>query len=230
MLVLSLKKDSPEIAQCRCTIAPFKKKNIFSDEDTFNFCACIATILVYYKTIDGIQDSSFFGGLKYRFALPLVKRNRNKAVKSYPKADEIVAHSIKLQNELESDLCTSSDRACHPTADALGQILLLIQDNQALYHLGYFVGRYIYQMDALDDMEKDLKSKNYNPYIISQKSQEDIRNDINLTIGELINAYELLDLYHFKPILDNILYHGLAHELNQVIANKDGKNKSSTSL
>ena len=36
-------------------------------------------------------------------------------------------------------------------------------------------------------------------------------------------AYELLSLYRFKPILDNIIYLGLPASMEQVLAGKNSK-------
>ena len=46
------------------------------------------------------------------------------------------------------------------------------------------------------------------------------RETLNLTVGQIAAAYELLDLRRYKPILDNIIYLGLHESLNQVLLKK----------
>ena len=46
---------------------------------------------------------------------------------------------------------------------------------------------------------------------------------LNITVGELASAYELLELKRYKPILDNIIYMGLSASVRQVREHLSGQ-------
>ena len=82
----------------------------------------------------------------------------------------------------------------------------------------------------MDDLSQDRKSGGYNPFLAKFKEekksdkeiQEYAKGVINLTVGEIAPAYELLDLKRYKPILDNIIYLGLHDEI-KVLINRDSQ-------
>ena len=82
--------------------------------------------------------------------------------------------------------------------------------------VGYYIGRWVYLIDAFDDIEKDRKSGNYNPFLLNNCSYEKIKGDILMTAGEAAKAYELLDIRCFKGILENVIYDGLYYETIKV--------------
>ena len=103
------------------------------------------------------------------------------------------------------------------------QVNIAVQ--KVLERFGYLVGRYVYFADALDDLDDDRKSGSYNPFLKkfegTERTPEEIRDYakevLNLTIGEIAPAYELLSLRRYKSILDNIIYLGLPDELELIL-------------
>ena len=87
-------------------------------------------------------------------------------------------------------------------------------------------------MDALDDLEEDEKRGGYNPFLASAdgnltKDAQYLRAQqiINLTIGEIARAYELLDRRRYIPILDNIIYEGFKEQLQVILLKKEKLNE-----
>ena len=96
-----------------------------------------------------------------------------------------------------------------------------------LDRMGYCVGRWVYLIDAADDLEEDLKSGDYNPYIQAfQIAGEDsdaltaarkaAQESLLLTAAEAVRAYNLLEVRRFDPILRNILEEGLFSAQKQI--------------
>ena len=172
--------------------------------------------------------------------MPFAGRARKKAKKRYPQMEQIIASQMERQRKLEQEGC-SVDAAAEPSARALSGITELIPTDEinrrVLSRIGYLVGRWVYLIDALDDIEEDLKQGCFNPYLskfgIRQhdadltKAKEYAVDMIHLTAGELSNTYELLELKRYKTILDNIIYLGLKNTLEQVLSGetkrKNGK-------
>ena len=72
-------------------------------------------------------------------------------------------------------------------------------------------------MDAADDLEKDIRKGNFNPFRTKQQEEPEnimlyCNNVLNMTVSQLLLAYDLLELTAYKEILDNIVYHGLSFQ------------------
>lgn len=230
-LSLGLSDQCGGFRKCRCVANPLKRKACAIPSEDLNFCASTAMLMVYYKIKDDLQDSRFWGKLRSLFLLPLAAAARKKARRLYPETDQVLSEVWVRQAVVEQESYPSIDRAADPTASALGKICETLstdtRQKAILSRFGYLTGRYVYFADALDDLEEDQKRGGYNPFLVRfsdrQASLQEIRDYavgvLNLTIGELAAAYELLDLKRYKTILDNIIYLGLQQEI-QVILQK----------
>ena len=89
------------------------------------------------------------------------------------------------------------------------------------------LGRFIYILDAYEDIEGDKKKKRFNPYVLSgaKIDKENIRQTLTLALSSISNCYELLDINKNKPILDNIIYLGLKNKLDNTIDKKGEENE-----
>ena len=103
-------------------------------------------------------------------------------------------------------------------AKVFGEILaevFVYQDDywkEDLYKIGFFLGKYIYLLDAYEDVEKDIKSGDYNPFkeiSNGENFDEQVLNLLMLMIGECTDAFERLPLVENVEILRNILYSGV---------------------
>jgi len=231
LLKMSVGNNCPQFKKSRCSFNPLHKCNCCEkDNESVEFSAYIAMIMLYYKVKDNIEDCGFLKRFLMYLILPIVVLYHNKAKKKYPQLDEIVANSMLHQSQLEKENCANIDVAANPTATALGEIFSFgeqdEQQSRVLKHLGYCIGRYVYIMDAIDDLQYDLNHGGYNTFVISKKLSigDDITNVkleaseiINRTISEIINTYELLKLVRFENIFDNVIYNGLNKEKKRIL-------------
>ncbi|MDD3214137.1 MAG: DUF5685 family protein, partial [Eubacteriales bacterium] len=116
-----------------------------------------------------------------------------------------------------------------------GEIFVYRNDYWAvpLRKLGEGLGRFIYLMDAYDDLPADLRRKRYNP-LAKYRDQPDyetlLKDSLTLLIAECTQAFELLPLVQDVDILRNILYSGVWMRYQQKqakSARKQGKLKES---
>lgn len=238
LLSLGISDRFPGFQRQCCAANPLKKKPCLCACDDSQFAASAAMTMLYYKVWDNYYDSGFGGKLKSLLAMPLVGHARKKAKKYYPEMDDIIGREMKKQRLVEQGN-GSVDAAAEPSARALAELTGLIpaeeNDQKVLYRLGYLVGRWVYLVDALDDLEEDLKTGGFNPYLrkfsITQKDADLSEAKsyavgmINLTAGELSNTYELLGLKRYKAILDNIIYLGLRNTVELVVSGQAKKKK-----
>lgn len=237
MLQFSLSEEQPEIKECRCYVNPFFKTPCFKTGEPLRFGADIAAIMIYYKLLDNIADSALIGKIGWSVLRPFAAFAHKKAVAARPGAEELVAACMSRQKALEQSGCSNIDEASEPTAAAMAGICSLLTEDgrqkRILERLGYFLGRFVYLCDALDDMKDDLKTGAYNPLVLRYglKNGDDLsparqaaKESIYMTIGEAAKAYDLLEPKAFKPVLDNIIKLGMRASADS-IGNTKAKNR-----
>ena len=249
MVMIALSGQKSAFVQGRCTFNPTKKcGRCITHNEAFEYTSALTAIMFYHKLRDNIRDSS--GGEKFLWGMlmPYAKYVRKKAARIYPDDDALVNDYIERQFAAESKAIQTGqiiiDELCEPTADAISAIAVKLSsepsDKVILKHFGYFLGRWIYLIDALDDMNEDIANGSFNPLVImysltaedAQNKSEKYENakcfgndSLNLSISEAIKYYELLDFGEFKPILDNIMYQGISGAQKNALFAERGKSK-----
>lgn len=224
LLIMSLTEDCPEFEDGRCRFNPTKKCSYcVSDQKALSQAAALSVSSAYFKLIDNIQDSSFFKKLGYRIIKPVFSRWREKAKKKYPFIDEAVDEMMQKQEKAEQNPDCTIDEAADPTATMLSQICSSVPDHfrlklsfdkekqkRVLSTLGYFLGRWIYLMDAADDFDDDKKRGGFNPFVIAGYDDDDLVQNaipaLNHSLSEVLLSYGLLDKGRYDAIISNILY------------------------
>lgn len=202
----------------RCIVHPMKKHLMIGSKYT-DYVADMNILLSYYKAIDDWKDEHSL--LKLAFA-KIIKSND-----IYPeKAKEIES----LLNEL-SDYEKKGETNIDLVAGTFGKIMSIIfvpHKDQWSIHLekiGFFLGKFIYILDAYDDLKHDIKKDNYNPF--KNNCNEDtfddkIKSMLTLMISECSKEFEFLPIVENVNILRNILYSGVWSRFLQ--CNKKKKN------
>lgn len=220
MLYASLQEDPPSFVPQRCPYNPIKTRPHLNDCAASDFACDTAAILLNDKFLDNGQDEPFLPSVFWRGAsLLLSDPAARRAAGRLPEAADISEKMMRQQSEVELNAEASVDAACHPTATALSELLMLLpgsqQELRVLSRLGYMLGRYIYLCDAVDDLDKDLKSGNFNP--LKTCETEEAGFILRGTIAEAAKAYCLLTPRHFKEVLDNIIFLGMPHEADRLL-------------
>lgn len=245
MLLLSLGENTcPKVHKERCKANPLKKCLFcFEEEENMAFAGAVSVMMMYYKLQDDINDSTLPKKTVSAILKGIGHRAYKKAKKRYPELDKIVSNCIENQNNIEASEKVTLDTAAEPTAIMLRNLLLMrTQENsfnsKVLSEFGYYIGRWIYLIDAADDVKKDKKKKNFNPFFLSELGKvylesneetppKELREYCNLvlnqTIAQALNAFNLLDLHTFDSILNNTIYKGLPEIQKQVFESDEDK-------
>lgn len=224
--------DKPVCAsKQRCIMHPFNKRLCCQNNEQLQLTACAAMLMVYYKNEDNYNDGNILDKTVSLLLRPLTAFARRRAKRLYPNLDELLCDMMKRQTSLERQGCRNIDDAADPTASALSSICTMLSNNEreqrVLSRFGYLLGRWVYLIDALDDLEDDYKHKNYNPFLESSDTaplsddsfaaiKEQAVASLRLTHGEMTKAYQLLTLYQYGNILENIVFLGLPAALARV--------------
>lgn len=225
VLAMAVRGDVPLFQQEHCMVHPLKKRNTCQSNGSLDLSAAAAMILLYYKLQDNIADGDTAEKAACLLALPVAKAACEKAAEKLPEMAKVTAEQMAAQSLLEREKCPSVDRAAEPTAKILEVLLgsLSEDENQRLVlrRMGYLLGRWIYLMDALDDLEDDIKNDSYNPFryceaVGEESSKERAVGSLYLTIAELIRAYDLLEVKAFDGILSNVFELGLKNAVDHL--------------
>ncbi len=221
LLILSLTDEPPSCYTARCRVNPLKKCSYArTSTEALSLAAALSVSSVYYKLIDNIADSGFFSRLLYRLLKPVVGRWNRRAAEKYPDIEQAVHRMSDDQRTVESDPGCSVDRAAEPTAMMLSTVCAAVERHVAIRHsnentrrilstFGYFLGRWIYLMDAADDYDKDQSSGGFNPFVLSHIERDAIPEAVlpplNHALSETLLSYGLLEKGRYDSIIMNIL-------------------------
>jgi len=101
------------------------------------------------------------------------------------------------------------DEAANLTGKMFGEILVPKEDewSHVLRELGFYLGKFIYYMDAYDDLEEDRKNQAYNPFL--SVSEDVIEEILKMMMAKATECFEYLPVIEYEEILRNILYSGV---------------------
>jgi len=243
LLLAAVNKENSTMKKEACFANPFKKKWIVKGNKYVDFAADINVILTYYKLIDNWKDEKHIPSYAAKL---LFKSGYKKASKVNLDTDLAIRNALEKQSKLELEKCSSIDEAAEPTAVMIRDILLIgckdsdVSVQRAMEWLGYNIGKWIYTIDAYDDIEKDIKNDSYNPLLLQYNYKEqsveefkntikpDIERDLIYTLSQAANAIELLDM-NYKGIIENIVYLGMNSKTNNILCKDCSQCKQHTS-
>ena len=222
----------------RCIKHPTYDIQVIKDTNALRYAANLSITFFDYKLKDNINDDNNKKSKVFNLFLSPYSK---KAALNYDNINSTIKLNLANLSNMEIQKNFSSlDEICHPFSHIMASILkdypnnffedsITLRDN--LYKLGYFIGKYIYLMDAFDDLEEDILSEQFNPLIIIHKlNMESYKDNIKEIIKEMdflifsciSNCKEILDSINFlkhKEILDNIITLGMTNEF-YIICNK----------
>lgn len=223
-IVLSaLYEDSTVPAMHRCIPHPVRKHEALYNEYT-DYAAAVNIMLTYYKLKDDWEDER---KIKSNAFAALIKSAFNKAKSLYPRQARAIETYIAEQKECENLKTESPDIAAGPTGRMLAQIFDYRQDewSENLRRMGFYLGKYIYIMDAFDDLERDIRKDNYNPFAVVSESpslEDDVRQIEIAYASEAAKAFEALPVLDNADIIRNIIYSGIWSGFNKVCSRRHG--------
>ncbi len=221
LLRIAMEGNPTTIKRGACIAHPFRKRNYVERCDALEYCAYAAAILAYGKTVDDINDEKGAKRLKARLAKPFVKRMRKRALKKYSELDRKVFEGLVKLSDIEKLGLPSVDTP----ADAFGEILSDIMSfglegdkYKIMRNIGRHVGRWIYIVDAADDLDEDIKKQRFNAFAclyngnIPDDEKQTVANSLKLELLAAEPAFDLIDygeLYDIEAIVSNIIYRGM---------------------
>lgn len=211
VLLLSSVYDVPvKRSMERCIVHPGKKHLRLTSEVT-EYAAHLNMLLTYYHFRDDKEDD---GSKKAWLGMKLYHGRKKKAAKKYASVEKLTSETLSELSELES----RGETEVYKLADCFGRLMAGMFDYRHdafsgyLGELGYHLGRFVYIMDAYDDLAEDEKNGRFNPFI-PKKAEEGFEKWVeNMLLDEMAlagAAFQKLPCLEYVDILGNILYAGV---------------------
>ena len=221
LFLSALYEPQEQAKECRCIFHPMKEKTVIHNE-YIDYAAAMTVALTYHKALDDWNDERKFVSLRYS---KLLENSYQKVKKKYPRQCESIEKSLWQQNLVEKDSMASPDDAINYSGLMLKELFVYKEDfwSNCLRSFGYELGRFIYLMDAAMDYEKDFKKNNYNPLFKMNKKPEEIKDLLEMIIGNATLEFEKLPIVQDENLLRNILYGGVWQQYYEKLREKERK-------
>lgn len=204
----------------RCLLHPMQKHCRIQNACT-DYAADMNILLSYYDLADDWIDDR---NMKSLTMARILKKKVKKIRKNYPRQAQAVEQYVHNLSRLELEKSNDLDAAAGLTGRMFGEIFVMREDlwSPSLRRLGFFLGKFIYLMDAWEDLPKDLVSGSYNPWrhITEEKREETSLQVLNMMMSECSLAFERLPIIENTGILRNILYSGVWNKYKQIKENQ----------
>ena len=203
ILLNALYEEEENKEKFTCFLHPFRS-TARNCNSIIDYCADMTILLAYYKAVDDWQDEN------KKTMMHLLKKSFEKVKQLYPEKDSLISDRLKTISELEKENCQDIDLISGVFGDIMAEILLYREDEYAprLRKMGFYLGKFIYLMDASCDLEYDRKHSQYNPFKETYDSKQ-IKDILDDMIARCVEEYSYLPIVKDTKILENILYSGV---------------------
>lgn len=230
-LVFDLLGADVRVASENCILGPFSKKAVVVSNPLLESIAAFSILFAYHNLEDDVRDG---GGLAKKFARNRLKKAYSKAKAELPDIDAVIIRSLDELYSLEREKCGNIDKV----SDAFGTLLrsassafLGKKSSETTENFFYNIGKWVYLIDALDDIGEDYKKGNYNPFLASlgdYKERAAFFKDnkgvvdfiINITVNRIIEDFNGMVFTQCYDLLKNIVYYGLRKRTKEVLESK----------
>lgn len=212
LLILLTGLYEPETVrgECKCIAHPFEnhptRTNIFTE-----YIADMNVLLTNYKCQDDWDDEKKFHKLIYGKMLEGKARGLREAYADKVRTINLLMHDL---SEAEQAGKGDIDAMSGMFGKVMAQIVVCREDewSEILSRFGFYLGKFIYLLDAYEDVEEDIRKGTYNPLkkkFHSPDFEEECKTILTMMMSECCREFEKLPILENVEILRNILYSGV---------------------
>lgn len=221
ILLTSLYECETQREESRCLVHPVKKQKMLYNEMT-EYAADMNIILTYHKFADDWKDEKSAVSLT---ALRVLRRTYRGLEEKYPKKCKMIRKCLYLLEQCEARGEANIDVTARYFGKLMSELLAYGEDHweRTLRKMGFYLGKFIYILDAYDDVEKDMKKGNYNA-LAALYSEPDFdercKAMMNFVLAECTCQFEQLPCVEDAELLRNILYAGVWEKFEKKLEEK----------
>ncbi len=212
----------------RCLAHPLQKHH-YRENPYYDYAADMNILLTYYKCLDDWKDDRRFRGL---VLARLLQGKMKKIHKLYPEKAEKIGRLLRELGVFEKKNIYDIDKTAGFFGEIMAELFVYRSDEweEKLRRMGFFFGKFIYLMDAYEDIEEDLKRGRYNPLAELYKKDSfelDCQEILKMMMAETSRTFEQLPILEDVEILRNILYAGVWTRYGQIRCRRKEAEKES---
>lgn len=218
-------EEKPVFAQRRCPAGLRKKRCTDNENDATARAAGYGVILAWHKLLDNRRDEGFFKAFAARLGMLGLRAAYKKAARDYPEFDKSTRRRLNELEELEKTPGAPPDALADAFAGLLADAAGLEDDEarrRIFESLLYHLGRWLYYIDARDDLERDIKDGAPNPLRSGLVDDTALATTLTHSNSLISAAFELLPETPWSDISRNIIYLGLPNTQNGVLSGRAG--------
>lgn len=217
ILLTSLYESETIREQSRCLVHPMKKHDTLANEIT-EYVADMNIVLTYHHLMDDWQDEKKVAGFA---GAGILKPYYKKLLDKYPRQCKEISAALSRLKTCEEAKETNIDEVSRCFGELMAELFVYRRDRweDILRKIGFYLGKYIYILDAYDDLEKDRKHRSYNPLLSicgRESFEEDCKTMLILMMAECTKEFEKLPCLLDVDILRNILYQGVWTKFDKI--------------
>ena len=210
LLLSGLYEPPTKKGSTRCIVHPVRRQPVRKNAIT-EYAADMNIFLTYYKCKDDWNDERSIPGFAFG---KLLEGKEKKSEKLWGKKVQTIVSCLDELSALEKENATDIDRVSGCYGRIMAEIFAYREDvwEPTLRRMGFYFGKFIYLLDAYDDVEEDVKKGNYNPFskdYIIKGFDDQVKNMLMMMMAETCREFEKLPIIKYTDILRNILYSGV---------------------
>ena len=210
LLLSGLYEPPTKKGSTRCIVHPVRRQPVRKNAIT-EYAADMNIFLTYYKCKDDWNDERSIPGFVFG---KLLEGKEKKSEKIWSKKVQTIVSCLDELFALEKENATDIDRVSGCFGRIMAEIFAYREDvwEPTLRRMGFYFGKFIYLLDAYDDVEEDVKKGNYNPFskdYIIKGFDDRVKNMLMMMMAETCREFEKLPIIKYTDILRNILYSGV---------------------
>lgn len=195
-----------------CALHPAKKHTARINDAT-RYAADMNILLGYHNLQDDWKDERAYSK---KALARMFQKEYDRIRLAYPRQTQAVEQYMEKLQQAEEQKESNLDVIAGLTGQMTGEIFDWKQDewSEELRCLSFYLGKFIYLMDAYEDLDKDRKKQQYNPFLQMEcQSEEDFETFARLLLSSMVSesarSFERLPILEHADILRNILYSGV---------------------
>lgn len=215
VLLTGLYELKSEKTEFICGMHPSKKRVARCNEAT-SYAAAMNLLLSAKNFEDDWNDDR--SHTKKALA-QMFKKDYGRIQDKYPRQEHAITEYLRKLEQAEKQRERNVDAVAGLTGEMLGEIFAWKEKDiwaEELRCLGFYMGKFIYLMDAYEDIEKDEKTHSYNVLGLmmqEQATKQDFETISRLMLtsmmAECAKSFERLPVLLHAEICRNILYSGV---------------------
>ncbi len=215
LVLSSLYPEGEDTGSERCVTHPVKRHDYIVNPFT-EYAADMNIVLTYNKLLDDWKDDK---NIAARLSAAYFKRDYDRIWYKYPKQCATVERCLSELAEVERKGILSPDIPSGIFGRLLAEIFITREDeySQTLRRSMAALGRFIYIMDAWDDLSSDIKKERYNP--LTSIDSSIMESVLTMLISECAETLFTLPLSKNEGIIKNIIYSGVWTRYSQKTSN-----------